>query len=62
MNKFEVGDKVKRINIPYRGIDIGDIGIVKECDAVGVRLKGHDRGYKVEHFELANDTESRYKL
>ena len=34
MNKFKVGDKVRRINYPYRVMKVGDIGTVTSVSPI----------------------------
>jgi hypothetical protein len=64
--KFRVGDKVRRISIfnghidgedNYKGMKIGDIGIIRriDTDCRHLFLHGYDGGHWVECFELVDD-------
>ena len=54
VNKFKVGDKVKRINQQWRGMKIGDTGIIINNNEFGIHIKGYGSGHACNNFEQIN--------
>lgn len=57
MNKFKVGDKVRRLNYSST-LTIGEIYIVEHIiDEDHIRVEGSESGYMSYYFELVSDNE-----
>lgn len=51
---FKPGDKIRRINVPFGNIKVGDIcKVVKQTDT-GITIEGSSIEYIPRNFELAN--------
>jgi hypothetical protein len=55
MNKFEAGDKVKRINGSWANCFVGETYSVSECEGNNIFLVGDNYDYHTENFELVED-------
>lgn len=50
---FKEGDKVRRINTPYRDMDVGGIGVVESAGDTWVKVVGQARSGAIKNYELA---------
>lgn len=59
MNKFKVGDKVKRTYGEFKGMKVGDVGIVKGLAHFScMTLDGYDGEHDMDKFKLVDEKES----
>jgi hypothetical protein len=59
MNKFKVGDKVKRTYGEFKGMKVGDVGIVKGLTHFScMTLEGYDGEHDMDKFRLVDEKES----
>jgi hypothetical protein len=59
MHKFKAGDKVQRIYGEFKGMKVGDVGIVKGLAYFScMTLEGYDGEHTMNNFKLVDEKES----
>ncbi|MNF29693.1 hypothetical protein D3C85_851520 [compost metagenome] len=53
MNKFKIGDTVRRIRSAHAGMGYGDTAVVTNVSGINLTLKGYKSEHDAQNFELA---------
>lgn len=60
MNKFKVGDRVKRIASAHEGMKVGDVAVVKSIvDEWNLHLEGYSFAHDPQNFELVTSADEK---
>lgn len=58
MTQFKVGDKVRRINHSWNGVQVGDVEIIDRISGRVIFLVGRKGNYAVESFEKVEEVKT----